>query len=253
MLYTTTSMKKLLLGCLLLITACQSATPTLAPSLFPTETPLPSPTFVAATVSPEPSPTLELSPTPFPSIFTEEFDSLPAGWVILQGGNESVPNVKTDNGTLMLEMDSTYTWLYALYGAQDYSAVHIETQFTSRAMSPSSVGLICGYSEETGWLEYNVSSDGTYNVLYGKWLSPSVVDYAPITDGTSKEIQRNGMTQTIGLTCVEKTLSLFINDKLIRKVDVTNYDVTGKIGIAAASYENSPVTVGVDWVKVSEP
>ena len=245
-------MKKILIGCLILLTAaCQNATPTPAPSLFPTSTPLPSP--IPATVSPEPSPTLELSPTPFPSLFTEEFDSIPTGWVILQGGNESVPNIKTDNGSLILEMDSTYTWLYALYGAQDYSMVHMDTQFTSRAMSPSSVGLICGYAEEIGWLEYNVSTDGTYNVLYGKWLSPGVVDYAPITDGTSKEIQRNGMTQTIGLTCAEKTLSLFINDKLIRKVDVTNYTVTGKIGLAAASYENSPVTVGFNWVKVSEP
>jgi hypothetical protein len=246
-------MKKILLaGCLILITACQPATTTPVTSLFPTSTPLPSPAFVFATVSPEPSPTLELSPTPFPSLFTEEFDSIPAGWAILQGGNESVPNIKTDNGSLILEMDSTYTWLYALYGAQDYSTVHMATQFTSRAMSPSSVGLICGYSEESGWLEYNVSTDGTYNVLYGKWLSPGVVDYAPITDGTSKEIQRNGMTQTIGLTCAEKILSLFIKDKLIRKVDVTNYDVTGKIGLAAASYENSPVTVGFDWVKVSQ-
>lgn len=248
-------MKKLLLGCLILITACQSTAnaPTLVPSLFPTSTPRPSPTFVPAAVSPELSPTLELSPTPFPSLFTEEFDSIPAGWVILQGGNESVPNVKTENGSLILEMDSTYTWLYALYGAQDYSSVHMDTQFTSRAMSPSSVGLICGYSEETGWLEYNVSTDGTYNVLYGKWLSPGIVDYAPITDGTSKAIQRNGMTQTIGLTCAEKKISLFINDTLIRNVNVTNYAVNGKIGIAAASFENSPVTVGVDWVKVSEP
>jgi hypothetical protein len=173
--------------------------------------------------------------------------------VILQAGNESAPNVKTEDGSLILETDSTFTWLYALYGAEDYSSVHMDTQFTSRAMSPSSVGLICGYSEDKGWLEYNISTDGTYNVLQGKWLSSGIVDYSPITDGTSKEIQRNGMTETIGLTCSDKTLKLYINDKLIRKVDVTNYDVTGKIGIATASYENSPVTVGFDWVKVSEP
>ncbi len=247
-------MKKLLLvGGLLLLAACQNATPTLAPSLFPTSTPFVLPSPRPATVFPEPSPTLELSPTPFPSLFTEEFNSIPTGWVILQAGNDAVPNVRTEDGNLILEMDSTYTWLYALYGAEDYSTVHMEAQFTSRAMSPASAGLICGYAEDTGWLEYNVSTDGTYNVLYGKWLKPSVADYAPITDGTSKAIQRNGLTQTIGLTCSDKTLSLYLNDQLIRKVDVTNYDVTGKIGLAAASYENSPVTVGFDWVKVTEP
>src|SRR5215510_13260516 len=98
-------MKKLLLGCLILITACQPATPTLAPSFFPTSTLPPSP--IPVTVSPEPLPTLENSPTPFPHFFTNEFDDNSLeGWVILQAGSESVPNIKTENNSLILEMDS---------------------------------------------------------------------------------------------------------------------------------------------------
>src|SRR5215510_9665875 len=98
-------MKKLLLiGYLILITACQPATAsqTPEPSLFPTAAPRPSP--LPVTVSPEPSPTLELSPTPFPSFFTEQFDFIPAGWVMLQAGNEAVPNIKAENSNLILEM-----------------------------------------------------------------------------------------------------------------------------------------------------
>src|SRR5512146_299454 len=130
-------MKKLLLiGCLILLTACQSATATPAPSLFPTSTPLPSP--IPATFPPEPTLTPAPSPTPFPRLFTNEFDASLEGWAILQAGNESVPNIKTENGTLVLEMDSPFTWLYGLYGAQDYSDIHVDTQFTSRALNPSS-------------------------------------------------------------------------------------------------------------------
>jgi hypothetical protein len=151
-------------------------------------------------------------------------------------------------------MDSQYTWLYALYGAQDYDNVRIDTEFENRALTPASAGLICRYSDNGGWLEYNISSDGTYNVLYGKWLNTGIADYLPITDGTSKEIQPTGTTQKIGLTCSDTTLSLYVNDKLIRKVDVSHYALTeGKVGIAASSFENTPIVTAFDQVRISEP
>jgi len=248
------AMKKLLLfGFLLLASACQSATPTLTPSFFPTSTPPPSP--IPATASPVPSPTLQVSPTPFPRLFTEEFDASLAGWVILQAGNDSVPNIKTDNSKLTLQMDSPYTWAYVLYGAQDYDDIRIDAQFENQAGSPSSIGLICRYNiESDGWLEYNVSTDGTYNVLYGQWLSTGIADYLPILSASSKDIQPIGASQQIGLTCSGTTLGLYVNEKLIRNVDVTRYELTeGKVGITASSFENTPIIAAFDWVTVSEP
>jgi len=246
-------MKKLLLiGFLLLTSACQSATQTPAVSFFPTSTP--QSTLVPATLPPEPTPTLGPTETPFPSFFTNEFDASLAGWVILQAGNEATPNIKIEKSSLILQMDSPYTWLYALYGAQDYSNIRVDTQFTNRALTPASAGLICRYSEDKGWFEYNISADGTYNVLLGKWLSVGITQYLPITDGSSKEILPTGTTQTIGLACIDSVLWLYINDALIRKVDVSAYDLgAGKIGVAASSYENTPIVVGFDWVKVSQP
>ena len=246
--------KLLLLGYLSLITACQPATATQTPepSFFPTST-LPS-SPIPATFTPEPTFTPAPSPTPFPRLFTNEFDSSLEGWAILQAGNDAVPHVKTENSSLILEMDLPFTWLYALYGAQDYANVRVDTQFTNRALTPSSVGLICRYSEEQGWFEYNVSADGIYNVLYGKWLSVGVVDYLPITSGSSKEILPSGTTQTIGLACSDTTLFLYINDTFFRQVDVTRYELTdGKVGINASAYETTPIVIGFDWVTVSEP
>ena len=247
-------MKKLLLGCLILITACQPATPTPEPSFFPTSTLAATPSPLPATVTPGPTFTPAPSPTPFPRLFTNEFDSSLEGWAILLAGSEAVPNVKTENSSLVLEMDAPFTWLYALYGPQDYSNVRVDTQFTNRALTPSSVGLICRYSEEQGWFEYNVSADGTYNVLYGKWLSVGVVDYLPITSGSSREILPSGATQKIGLTCSNTTLLLYINDVLLRQVDVSRYELTeGKVGMNVSAYESTPIVVGFDWVTVSKP
>lgn len=248
--------KNLLIGCLILITACQpaTATPTPAPAFFPTSTLPASRTPIPATFTPEPTSTPAPSPTPFPRLFTNEFDTSLEGWAILQAGSDAVPHVKTENSSLILEMDLPFTWLYALYGAQNYDNVRVDTQFTNRALTPSSVGLICRYSEEQGWFEYNVSADGTYNVLYGKWLSVGVVDYLPITSGSSKEILPSGTTQSIGLACSDTTLSLYINDNLFRQVDVARYELSaGKIGMNASSYEATPIVIGFDWVTVSEP
>jgi len=249
--------KHLLIGLFLLTSAClspsggQTVTPTPAPSLFPTSTALPTP--IPDTQTPEPTPTLEPTSTPLPRFFTTQFDSSLAGWVILQAGNDAVPNVSTENSTLRLQMDSPYIWLYALYGPQDYEDVYIETQFINSALSPASTGLVCRYGEENGWFEYNISTDGTYHVLYGKWLGVGVADYLPIIDGKSREIGRSGEIQHIGLSCKGTTLQLHINGKIIRSVDVSRYDlIEGKVGLTASSYENSPIIIVFDSVTVSE-
>jgi hypothetical protein len=245
-------MKKLFLGFLLLLSACQSVTP------MPVTTPFPTSTFPATSIpvtdTPSPTATPEWTATPFPQFFTHEFDASLAGWVILQAGNGAAPTIKTENSRLILQMDAPYSWVYVLYGAQDYDNVRVNTRFINNALTPASAGLICHYGETEGWLEFNVTSDGTYNVLFGKWLSNGVADYLPILDGSSNEIQQSGVEQPIGLTCSGSTLGLYINEKLIRNVDVSRYERTGgKVGISASSYENAPVITSFDSVTVSQP
>lgn len=54
--------------------------------------------------------------------------------------------------------------------------------------------------------------------------------------------------------CADSTLWLYINETLIRKVDVSSYDLTaGKAGLAASSFENIPIVIGFDSVTFSEP
>ena len=246
--------KYLLIGFLLLTSACQTATPTLEPSPFPTTTLPASPTPVPVSQTPEPTPTLELSPTPLPRFFTHHFDAPLAGWVILQAGNDAVPNIATRDNSLRLQLDAPYAWVYVLYGSEDYTSVHVETEFINSASSPASIGLVCGYGEADGWLEYNVSTDGTYNVLYGKWLSPGIAEYLPVIDGSSEEIGPSGGSQLIGITCSDTTLQLYANGILIRNVDVVRFEFAeGKAGLTVSSFDNTPVVAVFNWVTVSEP
>jgi hypothetical protein len=246
-------MKKLLIVFILFITACQpAATPTPVETFLPTAT-VP-PTLVPFTETPTPTSTPESSPTPFPRFFTTEFDSTQEGWAILQAGNDAVPNVTIENSRMLVQMDSHFTWVYSLFGPHDYGDVQLTTKFVNNGMTPASAGLVCRYSETDGWLEYNVSSDGTYNVLYGKWLANGIASYMPIIEGVSSQIQQSGMEQQIGLICSGSILTLSIGETVVRTADVARFGlVTGKVGVTAASYENTPVIVSFDWLSVSEP
>jgi hypothetical protein len=209
---------------------------------------------VPVTDTPVPTATIELSPTPLPRLFTNEFDSPLAGWSILQTGSDTAPKVSAENSNLVLQMDTPFTWVYAVYDSQIYDNIRLDARFTNQAGSPASIGLLCRYSETDGWLEYNVYSDGTYSVLYGQWLDNGIADYLPVLSSSSSAIVPSGSPQEIGLICSGTTLSLLIDQTIIRNVDVSRFALaSGQVGITASSFENIPVIAAFDWVRVSEP
>src|SRR5688572_12328801 len=91
-------MKKFLIGCLILITACQSATQIPITVSVPTETPLP--TFPSVTEPPTVDFTVTVPPTlePPPIYFTDEFTSESPYWKFLQTGGVSAPSTTFEIG-----------------------------------------------------------------------------------------------------------------------------------------------------------
>ena len=90
--------------------------------------------------------------------------------------------------------------------------------------------------------------------MYGNWLADGIAHYLPILEGISNQIQQSGTEQQIGLICSGSTLSLLIGETVIRTAEVSRFGlVSGKVGLTAASYENTPVIVSFDWLNVGEP
>ena len=245
-------MKKILFGCLILIAACQSATSIPTPESTPTLT-IQTPTM-PATVAPTLTPTLAPSPTPIPLFFVEEFDLDLGAWSSFQTSGNSNPQVTFQNGSLVLSFSSPHTWYYAIHNAHEYLKVHIDAKFDSTDAGTASMGLVCMYSEAKGWYEYNISSDGMYNILLGQWVTTGIAQYRPIVSDTSEYLSRGRTDYEIGITCEKDILWLYINGKLFRKIDVSRFGLeSGKAGIAAAIFENAPATAYFEWFKVSEP
>lgn len=245
-------MKKFLIGCLIFIAACQPADST------PTADSAP----VAATHTPpapaSPAPKLTLTPTAAPTrlprFFTEEFEGALPDWSLLQANTETPAQTRLQDGALLFDLQSPFTWVYAILGSETYADVRVDAQMQSRGSSPDAIGLICRYDEQDGWYEFNISGDGTYSVLYGQWLTQGVARFTPIAGDASQYLRPAGADNEIGLACQGTDLWLYINGKLFRKLDVTRFALAeGRVGLTVSSFENTPVTASFDWVRVGEP
>jgi hypothetical protein len=245
-------MKKILFGCLILIAACQQTTPTSIPESTPTIS-LQTPTAPAA-VPPTLTSTPAFTPTPIPLFFTEEFNSDLGAWTSFLTSGETVPRVFIQSDSLVIDFSRPHTWYYAVHNPHEYSDVHMDAKFDSAGNRPVSLGLMCMYSENEGWFEYNISTDGTYSILLGQWLANGIARYTPIVNDESEYLTPGRTDYEIGITCQPEFLWLSVNGKLFKKINVARYELTGgKVGITAAAFQNVPVTAVFEWFKVSEP
>jgi len=255
-------MKKLLLIGLIILTACQAPLGEQGASSEPTTTPQATetrviPTDAPATVTPTiiPSPTVTATFPPPERYFTEDFNAAPGYWSVLYASGDSDRiEILNENSKLTFELYSPITWMYSIYGAFEYESVYIETRVESLGSEVNSMGLICHYNEQDGWYEFNISNDGSYSVLHGWWLAEGVASYAPILNDTSTQIVQGNSTNEIGLGCLNNTVQLYINGKLIRNLNVEHIGLTGgKVGLSLGSFEEVPVILSFDWIRVSEP
>jgi hypothetical protein len=234
------------------LTACNASTPIPTKEELPSQaavTPTPPPT-VTATMTLTPAPTF--TPTQIPLFFTDEFNSDLGAWVSFQTGGAQVPSIKLENDLLRIDFPTPDTWYYAIHNAHEYSGVSISAKFLGTPAG--SLGVICDYNESKGWYEFNIASDGTYNILFGQWLAQGIAQYTPIANEKSEYLKDGNLSYEIGLTCQDNILYPQINGKLFRKVDVARYGLTeGKVGITASSFEEVPMTATFDWIKVEEP
>lgn len=231
--------------------ACQPAAPAVTASPNPAiQNPSPQ---ASRTASPPPTVRVPTA-TGAPALrsFTEGFDGRVDQWSFLQVDNGlAAPDPRTSAGYLRFDMTAANQWLYALYAPQTYTDVRVDGVVAVGGTSGAG-GVVCRYSQAAGWYELDVHPDQTYVLLYGKWISPGVARYTPIVRAQSEKIQP--AENQVGLQCQGNILTPFINGVQMRqRVENTFALTSGQVGVAAASFESAPMSILVDWVKVSEP
>jgi hypothetical protein len=251
-------MKRSALGFLTLVvvlTACQA--PAAEPVVTASRTALPSPTpTTTPTMEPSPVPpsaTPTPSPPPASRVFTEEFAAASPYWQYLQvDTGAALPNPTVDAGFLSFDLPSPNQWIYGIYEPFEYADVRIDAAVQVRSGGDAVPGLVCRYDEKRGWYEFDILNDRTYVLLYGQWLTGGVVRYTPLVQAESEKIVRG--ENELGLVCQGDVLTPFINGTQLRRRQESTYGLAGgKVGIAAASFEQAPAEIAFDWLKVSLP
>lgn len=178
---------------------------------------------------------------------------MPAHWSFLQINNgQSLTGPSTRDGFLVFDLPFSNEWAYALYDGQDYKDVTVEAEIQDRTGGDGAAGLVCRYDENLGWYELNIFSDRTYELLFAQWLAPGLARYTPLFRGHSDAIQAG--SNQIGLQCQGTMLTPVINGIPVQGRQEVQYRLQqGEVGLTVSSFQDSPLTIAFDWVKVSEP
>lgn len=187
-----------------------------------------------------------------PRLFTEEFDGLLPHWVVAQVDNGlPAEGPRLEAGWLVFDLPAPNQWVYAIYGGQEYSNVFLEARVEARR-GAGAAGLICRYSEMGGWYEFNVYADQTYVLLFGQWLTQGIAHYTPLYRSKSEKIRSDA--NELGLACEKDVLTPWINGVQMRRWQEQRFGLSGgRIGLSGASFEEAPLLIAYDWVRVSEP
>jgi len=230
----------------------------------PTKAPAPIPTVAAPTVTLAPT-LVPDTPTPeMQQFYTEEFDAVLEDWSTYMVDRQEAPfimkegfrdiSLNAGDGWYLFDIQRTQTGAYSLYDPFEYEDVRLDVRVENQGVNDTSVSLICRYSNEDGWYEFNIANNGLYDISYAKPSSTGLIAYRNIFNGGSTRIKTGNAINEYGISCQGDTLSLFINGELTREIADHLFTLrAGKIGVSVSSFNVLPANVRLDWIKISQP
>lgn len=252
---------------LILSLACNLGTPQNEPPVQPTvieqPTQQPEPTSPPPTQTPAPvtQPTAEVPSDPEPTeevvlankpFRLEEFENDIDMWSwFITSGREDKTDIYRDRGRIVFELLDEDIYAYLMYDEYYYEDVKISTLVENRGKNTNSVSLVCRYDKNIGWYEFNIGSDGLYNILrYDGTLEDG--EYIFLANGGSNQIRTGQEFNEYTVSCEDDVLILWINGKETQSIkDRTLKE--GLVGISASSYYVTPIIVEFEYVDISLP
>ena len=186
--------------------------------------------------------------------FTEEFDIESAAWphfVVdatkrltspdampsLAPGDVGNMSVGINDGRLVFDLQSKGLWVYALYEGQEYEDVRLDVVADNRGVNDNNISLICRYSKEEGWYEFNIANNGLYDIFYANYTQDNKVVYGKLADGGSNKIKQGKEVNTYTAVCKGRTLILYINGFETRRLDDNQHVLRkGQVGVSVSSF-----------------
>jgi len=220
----------------------------------------PSPPQAQASATSQPAAASTQAPSKY---FQEDFNGSFDNWshFVVDGKSflvmQSDPSDMTlgiQDGFLVFDLHGAGEWVYSIYNVQTYDDVRVDVNAENRGANNNNVSLICRHTSDGQWYEFNIANNGLYNIYYAHTTADNKIVYSRIADGGSNKIIQGKNTNEYSIVCQGRTLTLYINNIKTRQIDDNEYVLkSGNIGVSVSSFNIVPVTVGFDWVKISQP
>ncbi len=160
-----------------------------------------------------------------------------------------------DGGKLWFNIEKDNWWYAISYDAYEYNNVRFTVDVEARTGNASSVILMCHVHWNEGRYEFNIHSNGLYEI-YDVHYEDGVQAWDRIADGGTGKIKPGNAINTYTAVCDGQDLALYVNDSKVWSGTVSSslpqwYD--GLIAFGATSVNGTPVVLGFDSLTIEEP
>jgi hypothetical protein len=236
--------------------------PFLVATMTPSITPRPSIPVTSSTPTKTPEHIVLPTKSPTPKIlqfFAEEFETaLSSNWDALplvnsQSDLENV-QVMAQAGKLVWNINSKQVYYYLFYNAFEYDDVRLDMSADNLGKNNNAVSLVCRYDPNVGWYEFNVANNGLFDIYFAEIAEDGSISYNRIANGGSNAIRQGYSSNTYAIICKSENLTLYINGEQAITIVERKYGLdAGQIGISVSSFDQLPVIIEMDQVKISRP
>lgn len=207
-------------------------------------------------------PTVAPQPTIEPTVgaqefYTENFDPNSGTEQYYGGWTYSSDEISSylQNGKLWFEIKKNNWWYAMTYDAFTYTDVSLTVNAEAQGDNSNAVILMCRFTPKVGRYEFIIGSNGLWEIRDVHYEG-DVQAWDTIANGGSGKIKPGNAINEYSISCLNQTLSLYINGSKAWKGDVSQslpQYTDGKIGFGATSENGNPVLIGFDWIKIAQP
>lgn len=187
--------------------------------------------------------------------FQENFNADPTGWkIIVTHGEPGLLDLRVQAGAWVFDLGGTDLHAFALFQNEIYKNVRVDVRARNRGSTAYSLSLICRYNEEEGWYQYDIFNSGIYKLYYYVWDADQKAEPALLAEGVSGSILRGQQANEIGMVCSERDLILYVNGQLVNSFSENLHLLRdGLVGVGVSSYDELPIRLDLDWLKIRLP
>ncbi len=183
-------------------------------------------------------------------IFQDDFSGKSGGWDSL---TDEYGTTDYSDGKYLISVADSNSFLYSTPGVlSDSTDVRIEVDILKSDDIQHDMGIICRYQDSDNFYYLVVSSDGYYAIGKFKDGTEELIGTKDMRQDNAGVIKTGAADNHLRGDCVGDTLTLYANGSKLFQAQDSDFP-KGNVGLIAGSYDDTPISVYFDNLRVTKP